>query len=124
MSQAHRQDEARSVVQECLEAYETGEKPASERSAVRLAVRAFCESVPGRSVEIRVPPYIAAQAVAGTTHRRGTPSAVVETDARTWLELVTGRVDWQEAVRLGRVRASGARSDLSEWLPLPSLRAN
>lgn len=122
MSKAAQRDEARAVVQECLEAYGAGEKPVGERSAVKMSVLAFCEAAPGRSVEIRVPPYIAAQAIAGTTHRRGTPSAVVETDARTWLELVTGRLDWQEAVRLGRVHASGSRSDLSEWLPLTSLR--
>lgn len=111
-------------MQECLAAYEAGEHPASERLAVKLSVQAFCEVAPGRSVEIRIPPYIAAQAVAGTTHRRGTPSAVVETDARTWLELVSGRLAWQEAVRLGRVRASGARSDLSDWLPLAALHPN
>lgn len=109
-------------MEECLAAYNAGDRPANERSAVKLSVHAFCEAAPGRSVEIRVPPYIAAQAIAGTTHRRGTPSAVVETDARTWLELVAGRLDWQEAVRLGRVHASGARSDLSEWLPLKALR--
>ncbi len=58
------------------------------------------------------------QVIEGTTHRRGTPSAVVEADARTWLELSVGRRSWAEAVADGSVRASGARSDLSALLPL------
>ena len=66
-----------------------------------------------------MPPYAAVQAVAGSTHRRGTPSAVVETDADTWLALADGSLSWTEAVASGRVRASGERSDLSAYLPLP-----
>ena len=73
---------------------------------------------PGRSVEVRVPPYAAVQVVEGSNHRRGTPSAVVETDAQTWLALADGRLAWAEAIRTGRVRASGERSDLSALLPL------
>jgi len=73
---------------------------------------------PGRSVEVRVPPYAAVQCVPGARHTRGTPPAVVETDALTWWALSTGELAWAEAVHAGRVRASGERSDLSEWLPL------
>jgi hypothetical protein len=43
---------------------------------------------------------------------------VVETDARTWLELATGRLPWAEAVAAGRVIASGERADLSRYLPV------
>jgi hypothetical protein len=43
---------------------------------------------------------------------------VVETDPVTWFKLATGRLGWDEAVRTGTVRASGARSDLSAFLPL------
>jgi hypothetical protein len=43
---------------------------------------------------------------------------VVETDPITWLRLATGRVDWAEAVSDGRIRTSGARADLSPYLPL------
>ena len=81
-----------------------------------LAVLA--ERAPGRAVEVRVPPYAAVQAVPGTTHTRGTPPAVVETDAATWLALALGELTWQEACDAGSVRASGERSDLAEWLPL------
>jgi Bacterial SCP ortholog len=36
----------------------------------------------------------------------------------TWFKLATGRLAWDEAVRTAAVRASGARSDLSAYLPL------
>ena len=91
---------------------------AAEKAAVKAALAELAELVPGRSVEVRVPPYAAVQVLAGTRHRRGTPSAVVETDARTWLELALGRRRWRDAVDTGRVLASGERSDLSRWLPL------
>jgi putative sterol carrier protein len=58
------------------------------------------------------------QAIEGTTHRRGNPSAVVETDPATWLDLAAGRLAWSDAVARGAVRASGERSDLSGYLPL------
>ncbi len=73
---------------------------------------------PGRSVEVRVPPYAAAQVVPGVRHTRGTPPAVVETDAETWLELATGALTWDRAEGSGRLRASGERADLSPYLPL------
>jgi hypothetical protein len=69
-------------------------------------------------VELRVPPYVAVQAVAGPRHTRGTPPNVVETDPVTWLRLATGRLPWDEAVHTGRVAASGERADLSGYLPL------
>lgn len=73
---------------------------------------------PGRSVEVRVPPYAAVQAVEGVRHTRGTPPAVVETDASTWLALATGSLTWAEAEAAGRLRASGERADLTPYLPL------
>jgi hypothetical protein len=88
------------------------------RARVKASLARLQEVAPGRSVEVRVPPYAAVQAVPGLTHRRGTPSAVVETDAETWLALADGSLTWAEAVATGRVRASGERSDLSLWLPL------
>lgn len=105
-----------------LDAYERGESPdrAAVKEAVKSTVRAFADAVPGHSVEVRVPPYAAAQAVAGARHRRGTPPAVVETDPRTWLELVSGRTTWADALAQGRIRASGERSDLGPYLPLCS----
>jgi hypothetical protein len=94
----------------------------AERQALKDAVKASLarlqEVAPGRAVEVRIPPFAAVQAVAGHTHRRGTPSAVVETDPQTWLALASGELTWADAVSSGRLHASGERSDLSPWLPL------
>jgi hypothetical protein len=88
------------------------------RAAVRVLLAALEAKVPGRSVEVRVPPYGAIQCVAGPRHTRGTPPNVVETDPLTWIEVATGRRPWAEAVDAGRIRASGTRADLSGHLPL------
>ena len=73
---------------------------------------------PGASVEVRVPPFAAVQAIEGVRHTRGTPPAVVETDPSTWIALATGELEWAEALATGRVRASGERTDLTAYLPL------
>ena len=92
------------------------------REDLRLLVKHFLavlgDRAPGGAVEVRVPPHAAVQAVGGTTHKRGTPPAVVELDADTWLDLALGRLGWHEALATGRVAASGERSDLSDHLPL------
>ena len=97
-----------------------GEEPPQGvlRSAVRYLLFTLEATAPGRSVEVRVPPVAAVQCVVGPRHTRGTPPNVVETDAATWLALVTGRIRWADAVDSGRVRASGSRADLSALLPL------
>lgn len=79
--------------------------------AVRATAEALAAELPGRAVEVRVPPYAAVQCLEGPRHARGTPPNVVETDPRTWLELATGRLDWADAVADGRVRPSGTRAD-------------
>ncbi|TAK70464.1 MAG: hypothetical protein EPO13_04495 [Actinomycetota bacterium] len=91
---------------------------ATVKAAVKSALDALVAVAPGGSVEVRIPPYAVAQAIPGTRHRRGTPPAVVETDAVTWLRLATGALSWAAAVDSGAVRASGQRADLSPWLPL------
>ena len=73
---------------------------------------------PGKAVEVRVPPYAAVQVIEGVRHTRGTPPAVIETDAQTWIALATGELAWADAVAEGRVRASGERTDLTSLLPL------
>ena len=83
-------------------------------TGVRTSLQWFAEQHPGRAVEVRVPPYLAIQILGGTTHRRGTPPAVVEMSPQTWLELFTKELSWAEAVASGRIIASGERSDLSE----------
>lgn len=76
------------------------------------------ERAPGHSVEVRVPPYAAVQVIPGVRHTRGTPPAVVEMDAPTWVALASGALSWADAESSGRVRASGERADLSPYLPL------
>ena len=95
---------------------------AVRRTAVRFTLEELAEVAPGRSVEVRVPPDGAVQAVEGPRHTRGTPPNVVETDAQTWLGLATGQVAWEDAVAAGRVSASGERADLAAWLPLQATR--
>jgi hypothetical protein len=88
------------------------------RDAVRALLAELARVAPGRSVEVRIPPFGAIQCVEGPRHTRGTPPNVVETDPMTWLLVATGRLSWADAVGNGRIRASGIRTDLSEWLPL------
>src|SRR5690625_2348707 len=87
-------------------------------TAVRNSLEELAILAPGKSVEVRVPPFGVTQILAGTTLTRGTPPAVVETDAATWLSLVTGQVGWAAAVDAGTVIASGQRTDLSRLFPL------
>lgn len=87
-------------------------------TAVRYLLQELHDRAPGRSVEVRVPPFGAVQVIEGTTHRRGTPPAVVEMDAATWLAIATGAVAWVDACADGRVAASGERADLGGLLPL------
>lgn len=93
-----------------------------ERSDLRVLTKHFLalleQRAPGRSVEVRVPPYAAVQVIPGVRHTRGTPPAVVETDAATWIALATGDLAWAAAVDEGRVTASGERTDLAPYLPL------
>jgi hypothetical protein len=97
-----------------------GDQPqrAELAAAVRLSLRLLADIAPGNNVEVRVPPFAAVQCVPGPRHTRGTPPNVVETDARTWLELATGRLQWTDAVAAGRVDASGLRADIAHLLPV------
>jgi hypothetical protein len=92
--------------------------PEQTRLLVKHFLAVLAERAPGASVEVRVPPYAAVQAVAGVRHTRGTPPAVVEVDADTWIALATGSLSWTDAENEARVRASGERADLSPLLPL------
>ena len=93
-------------------------QPAQVRTAVRYTLEELAERVPGTSVEVRVPPAGVVQVIEGPRHTRGTPPNVVETDQQTWLQLVTGRLSWVEAVAAGAVTPSGQREDLDAVLPL------
>ena len=68
---------------------------------------------PGKSVELRVPPYGAIQCVAGSNHRRGTPPNTVEMSGKTLIRLINEPSLWITLCDSGEVRASGLLSDLS-----------
>ena len=69
---------------------------------------------PGKSVELRVPPYGAIQCVAGGNHRRGTPPNTVEMSGQTLVRLINEPALWSSLCESGEVRASGLFSDLSK----------
>lgn len=88
-------------------------------TAVRLTARTLAAAAPGRSVELRIPPFVAVQCIAGPTHTRGTPPNVAETDPRTWLLLATGKLPFGEAQSTGALRLSGSRAgEIGHCLPL------
>ena len=68
---------------------------------------------PGKSVELRVPPYGVIQCVAGSNHRRGTPPNTVEMSGQTLIRLMNEPAVWSSLCESGEVRASGLLSDLS-----------
>lgn len=86
--------------------------------AVRYLLEVLASDFEGHTVEVRVPPWGAVQAIEGPRHTRGTPPNVIETDAATWIALATGSLRWSEAVSAARATASGQRADLGEVLPL------
>ena len=86
--------------------------------SVKATLALLVERNPGRAIEVRIPPYAAVQCGEGPTHTRGTPPNVIEMDADTWLALAHGETKWAAAMQAGKINASGARSDLSEFLPL------
>lgn len=90
-------------------------------TAVRFTLEELGARAPGRSVEVRVPPFGAVQCIEGPSHTRGTPPNVVETDAVTWLALATGARQWAEAVAAGDLRVSGVRADLAGLVPLTGI---
>jgi hypothetical protein len=88
-------------------------------AAVKTSARWLAQQVPGRSVELRVPPHVAVQCIEGPRHTRGNPPNVVETDPRTWLLLAAGIQTMADAVAAGTVLASGSRAgEIADWLPL------
>jgi Bacterial SCP ortholog len=90
------------------------------RAAVNYTLGLLASRAPGRTVEVRVPPFAAVQCLAGPRHTRGTPPNVIETDPLTWLDLAAGELSWPAAMASGRVRASGQRADISAYLPVVS----
>lgn len=89
--------------------------------ACRYTLQELARRAPGRSVEVRVPPFGAVQIIGGPTHTRGTPPAVVEMGPEVWLALALGRLSLDDALANGDIDSSGHRANLQEWLPLTGL---
>ena len=87
-------------------------------SEVKKYLELLSKKAPGHSVEVRIPPYSAIQCVSGPVHKRGTPRAVIEMDAETFLMLSTGKLLWQDGINQGVINASGERANLDGYFPL------
>ena len=85
---------------------------------VKATLAELVKRAPGRAIEVRIPPYAAVQCGDGPSHTRGTPPNVIEMDALTWLALASGDLTWHDAMQSGSISASGARADLSDFLPI------
>lgn len=97
--------------------------------AVRLFTDALAKEFPGRSIELRVPPFAAVQLGVphsgagsgpgqGPSHTRGTPPNVVEMNAQTLLRLAAGSGSWTGEKTAGNLSASGPHADLRTVWPL------
>ena len=84
------------------------------KSQVKKILKVVEVLAPGRSVELRIPPYAAIQCVEGGNHRRGTPPNVVEMDAQTLLKLSESPQNWDKLCSAGAISASGTNSNLAE----------
>ena len=117
MSAAHSKS---AVIADAIAALDAGCTPENAvlRDSCRALLVELARRAPGRSVEVRVPPYGVVQVGEGPRHTRGTPPNVVEMDPLTWLRLATGRLDWATAVSEGLVNASGNRADISAYIPI------
>ena len=86
------------------------------KNQVKLILKVIEELAPGRSVELRIPPYAAIQCVSGSTHRRGTPPNVVEMSGQTLITLSKTPYLWDQLCSEGAISASGTNSNLADLL--------
>ena len=84
------------------------------KGQVKQILKIIENLAPGKSVELRIPPYAAIQCVEGGNHRRGTPPNVVEMDAQTLLKLSKSPQNWDQLCSAGAISASGTNSNLAE----------
>ena len=84
------------------------------KSQVKQILALVQKTAPGKSVELRIPPFAAIQCVKGSTHRRGTPSNEVEMSAEALITLSRNPTAWGSLCSTGEISASGINSDLSE----------
>lgn len=113
---AHPRDSLRELPQE-LEQDFTSLSRQVRAKAVRYTLEELAALAPGRSVEVRVPPFGAVQCIAGVRHTRGTPPSVIEAPALTWCALALGVISWPAALEAG-MSVSGERSNISRYFPL------
>ena len=83
------------------------------KNQVRNILAAVKDFSPGKSVELRIPPYAAIQCVSRIAHRRGTPPNVVEMGAETLFKILENPSQWQKLCDLGLISASGTNSNLA-----------
>ena len=108
-----------SAVVEALDAGPTPDR-AVLRDAVRALLAALRDQAPGRSVEVRVPPYGAIQCVDGPATHPGYPAQRGrDRSGRPSCGSATGRLSWADAVarRAGHAPAASAPTS-PPYLPL------
>ena len=86
------------------------------KKQVREILSVIQQIAPGKSVELRIPPYAAIQCVTGVAHRRGIPPNVVEMNAETLIKLIDNPNQWADLCNQGSISASGTDSDISKFL--------
>jgi hypothetical protein len=82
-------------------------------AAVKEILDLIKQISPGKSVELRIPPYGAIQCAVGSNHKRGTPPNTVEMSAQVLIQLSSNPKIWADSVAAGQILASGVASDLS-----------
>ena len=92
------------------------------RAQVKNILDLIKSVAPGKSVELRVPPYAVIQCVAGSNHRRGTPPNTVEMSGQTLIRLINDPALWITLCESGEVMASGLLSDLSNLFARAALK--
>ena len=95
------------------------------KNQVKKILKVVEELAPGRSVELRIPPYAAIQCVSGSTHRRGTPPNVVEMSGQTLITLSKTPDLWDQLCSEGAISASGTNSNLADlFVQVSKLNSN
>jgi hypothetical protein len=88
--------------------------------AVRYLLQQIEAAYPGGTIELRVPPFGAAQIVGGLNHRRGTPPNVVELSPELFIDLCLGNQEFDQ-VKPADMSLSGSRAqEAASIFPLSS----
>ena len=82
------------------------------KNQVKQILKVIEELAPGRSVELRIPPYAAIQCVTVLVHTQGTPPNVVEMEGQVLIELFQNPDLWYKFCRNGLISASGTNANL------------